>query len=394
MKWIRVTGWVFVLSVIFAGRIHAAVTLSGSITLSERYNDNLFFSETNREADYTTMINPRLTLTYNSQNLVFSGSYHGSGEVHIRHSEANRHSQTASFDIGLPFLSRRIKGLDIQITENVTYTPELPAFDTGEGVQGSVANQNLANEGIQVGRNDTFRNHAGITLSYSWSQRMNTTLSYANTITRYDAEALEDSMVNHFTLASGYQLSRRTRGNVSYGATLTGFDRAGRELSHQFAMGTDHQLTPTLSFNGNLGIAKISSGPTRFTVNGGFSKGYRSGNVALQYNSGIGSGGGVITTSTFSQRMISHGSWDVGKNVSASLNLGYARNKSLSGPASKTTTYDAGAGVTAVLPNRMNVSLNYTYLSQKADGFGAVEAKRKVIMLSLTAVAPGWRIVK
>lgn len=394
MKWIGAVAGVLLLAVIFKGETDAAVTLNGSISLSERYNDNLFFSETNREADYTTLINPRLKLTYDSRNLVLSGSYHGSGEVHARHSEANRYRQTASFDIDLPFLSRRIKGVDVQITENAIYTPELPAFDTGEGVQGSVANQNLANQGIQVGRNDTFRNHAGITISYSWSQRMNTTLSYANTITRYEGADLQDTTVNNFGLRWGYQWSRRIRWNASYGASITDFDTAGRELSHQYSIGAGHQFTPTVSFNGDLGATKLSSGPTRLTLNGGLSKRFSSGNVALQYNSGIGSGGGVTTTSTFSQRIISQGTWDVGRNVSASLNIGYGRNKTLSGPTFKTTTYDAGIGVTVVLLSWLNGSLNYSYLNQQADGFGAVEAERNVIMLSLTAAAPGWRIAK
>lgn len=394
MKWIGVIGWVLVSSVIFAGRIYAAVILNGSISLSERYNDNLFFSKLNREADYTTMINPKLTLTYSSRNLVLSGSYLGSGEVHARHSEANRYGQTASFDIDLPFLSRQIKGVDVQITENVTYTPELPAFDTSEGGQGSVANQSLANEGIQVGRNDTFRNHAGITIAYSWSQRANTTFSYANTITRYDAETLEDSTVNYFNLASGYQLSRRTRGTVSYGVTLTDFDSSGRELSHQFSVGGGHQFSPLLSFNGDLGIARLSSGPTRLTVNGGLSKDFSSGNILLQYNSGIGSGGGVTATSTFTQRIISRGSWEVAKNVSTSLNFGYGRNKALSGPTFKTSTYDAGIGVTIVFLSWLNGRLNYSYLNQQTEGFTAVAAERNIVVLSLTAVGSGWRIAR
>ncbi|HIK58860.1 MAG: hypothetical protein ABGZ19_04480 [Verrucomicrobiales bacterium] len=382
------------MSIFGGGRTNATITLNSSVSLSEKYNDNLFFSRLNREADYTTTVNSRLTLTFTSQNLIFSGSYLGSGEIQARHSEANRYRQTASFEIDLPFLSRQIKGVDVKITENVTYTPELPAFETREGIQSSVSNQTLTNEGIQVGRTDTFRNHAGITASYSWSQRMNTTLSYDNTITRYEAEELKDSTIHGFGLASGYQFFRRTGGTASYRATLTDFDRSEKELSHQFSMGAKHRLTSTLSFNGDLGVAKASSGPTRLTVNGGLSKGFKNGNIKFRYNSGIGSGGGVTTTSTFSKRMTGHGTWDMGQNLSASLNFGYGRNKTLSGQVFKTTTYDAGAGVTVVLLRWLNARLDYSYLNQKADGFGAVEAERNVIILSLTASAPGWRIAK
>lgn len=366
--------------------MEGAVTLNPSLAVSERYSDNLFFTKTNREADFTTMITPGLTLMYNSRNLVFSGRYQGSAELLAGHPEANRYGQAVSLDLNLPLLSHKIKGLDVRITETMAFTPELPAFSFDEQV--------LANEGIQIGRTDIFRNNAQIIAGYPWSPRVNTTLSYSNILTHYKGDRFQDSVGHDTSLEIGYQWSPRTRWRTSYGISITDYETADDVLAHRFSMGAVHQVSPTFSINGDTGMALLSDETTHLILNMGFSKGFESGSLSLQYTSGVGTGGGLITSATLSQRLVGQATREIRRNTSALFRLAYGRNTSLLGPMLEIYSYEAGMGITVGFLSWLKGDLNYSYLNQQVQEGTVGEGKRNLIMMTLTATAPPWRIIQ
>ncbi|MBI3596669.1 MAG: hypothetical protein HY203_05905 [Nitrospirae bacterium] len=382
-------------------RAEGSVTLSPSFSVSESYNDNLFFTETNREADFTTLVGPSLNLAYESQYLNFVGGYRGSAEFHARHPEANRYAQSASFGLGIPFLSHEIRGVDVRITEEITYAPEVPAYSFGKtqeepGGATQISQIQQTGGGIQVPRTDTFSNNAGLELGYTWLPRLRTTVSYANIVTRYRGNELHDSTTHQVGLKETYQWSPRTQWTNSYSVALNIYEHANNEVVHRLSTGAAYQMSPSLSINGSLGVGVVqgNGNKTQLTLNTGLSKQFRNGIFSLSYTREIGTGGGVVTASTLKQGVGMEYSQNVGRNTSVYVRLGYVNNRSFSGEKLKISSYTGETGINVGVLPWLSGSLSYSYLNQQSLGTIGQDSQRNLVMLGLTASAPPWRIVK
>ncbi len=392
--WVRWVTPIFVLLIGLQGNAEGFVTFSPSLALSERYNDNFFFTEVEdfRESDFTTMVGPQLTLAADDRNWNLSARYEGSLELNLRHPEENQYGQTLAMNLHLPFASEQVRRLDLRITESIAYVPELPAFSFGSS---SSALPREANQGIQVGRTNTFRNRAGINLGYTWTPLFSTALSYAHLINRYQGGTLEDYFVHEGGLSGIYQTSRRMQWTVSYFTSVTDYEKADSIAVHRFDLGDLYHIDPTSTMNVGTGVAVTPGGETHWTVSAGLGKTGPSGSLSFQYNRGIGTGGGVTTTATLSQNLVAQVTQVLGRSASVSLRLGYGINDALSGPPIKITTQEIGAGIEMNLLSWLRGGVNYSYLNQQTEG-GATDqdARRNLVMVTLTATAFPLRMMQ
>lgn len=400
-KWCVTVAWITWMIVGLVVETDAAITLTPSLSVSERYNDNFFFTETNKESDSTTSIIPTATLTYESTYITFSGRYQGRVEYFSSHPGLNGYSQDASFDIKLPFLLHIAKGLDIRITEAIIYSPDLPAFSFNEQPQET-------NEGIQVPRTDTVRNRAGATINYIWTPRFSIALSYSNLIVGYPTRPdLQEPIVHDSSLQIGYKSSASTQWNLSYGLSITDFQTDRNAVSdviiHRVTIGVGHQFNSTLSVNGNIGMAReILTFPSEdeltsviFDVN--FSRDYNSGRFALGYSNSVGTGSGLTLTPlvTLSQRAFFRATETLDRNVSVFAQMGFGRNTSI--PDKKELfifSYEVNTGVNLIIFSWLNSTLSYSYFFQESKGSIGSTGERNTVMLTLTATVPEWRIMK
>lgn len=381
-------GGLTLISAVSIGRSEASVTLTPSLSVSEEYSDNFFFSETDPVGEFTTVISPGIALVSDSKNVTFGVRYQGRAELRVRNPDRNRYNQGLSFDLDFPFLSFLIKGMKVKVTEAVTYVPELPAFTFNNQIQEN-------NEGIQVPRTDTFRNRAGVAVTYPWTPRFGTTISYTNLYTRYKGSALQSSTVHDAELDLAYQFSRQTTGSVSVGGAVVNYADVQEDVvSYRFTIGSQHQIGPTFSFNGRLGVTTVRDDSTRLTLEAGLLKNVQAGSLSLQYTQGIGTGGGLTTTATLSQRLLGAVTLGIARNVSTFVQLAYGKNTSLSGKELDTTSYEAATGLSAVLRSWLSGGLRYAYLNQRARGVIGNDGERNVVTLTLTASALPWKIVK
>ncbi|WDT75056.1 MAG: hypothetical protein MPW16_17545 [Candidatus Manganitrophus sp.] len=392
--WVRWITPVLVLLIGFHENAEGMSTLSPSLALSERYSDNFFFSEieANREGDFTTMVGPQLTLTVNERNWNISARYEGTAEFHGRHPEENQYGQTLGVDLHLPFVSQRVRGLDVRITESVAYVPELPAFSFGRS--GDPLSPE-ANQGIQVGRINTFRNRAGVTLGYGWTPLFSTALSYSHLINRYQGGALEDYVVHEGGLSGHYQASRNLQWRISYSSSLNDYEGADSVLAHRFDIGEHYQFSPTFRVNIGAGAALLPGDSTQWTLSAGIEKAGPFGSLSLQYNRGIGTGGGVTTTPTLTQNLVAEVTQALGRSASVSLRLGYGANEALSGSSMEISTQEVGIGMEVSLLSWLSGGVNYSYLNQRTEG-GETDrgARRNMVLVTLTAAAPPLRIMQ
>jgi hypothetical protein len=377
----------------------AAVTLAPSISVSERFSDNFFFTEADKESASTTFITPSVTLAYESKYIILSGTYEGGWEYTSGHPELNRYRQDASIDLDLPFLLRLAPGLDIRITEDLIYSPELPAFSFEE-------QSKETNEGIQLPRTDTIRNRAGATISYRWTPRFSTAFSYSNLIVAYTTDPnLQEPIVHDSKIQLGYKSTPSTQWDLSYGLSITDYqtdlDTIADVIIHRVTIGVGHQFSSTLSVNGNVGIAReILTFPSEdeltnavFEVN--ISKDYDSGSFDLGYSNSVGTGSGLTDSVTLSQRATFRVTETLDKNVSVFAQMGFGRNSSI--PDNNELfilSYEVDTGVNFVVFSWLSSTIKYSYLFQESKGSTGDSGERNTITLTLTAAPEDWRITR
>ena len=392
--WVRRVAPIFVLLIGLQQNAEGFVTLSPSLALSERYTDNFYFTEieASREGDFTTMVGPQLTVAGNGRNWNMSARYEGDAEFNVRHPDENWYGQTLAMELNLPSVLEQVRGLDLHITESVAYVPELPAFSFGQEM-GALPPE--ANQGIQVGRINTFRNRTGINLGYGWTPLFSTALSYSYLITRYHGGNLEDYVVHEGDLSGIYHASRRMQWTVTYSASVTDYERADSVAIHSMNVGNLYQISPSFTINVGAGAAYIPSDSTQWTLNGELRKTGPLGTLSLQYLRGIGTGGGVIATPTLSQNLMAQATRVLGRSASASVLLGYALNDALSGSSLKISTQEIGTGFQMNLLSWLSGGINYFYLNQRTEGGASIQdARRNLVMVTLTAATLPLRMMQ
>ena len=373
--------WMLLFIISIINESEASVTFTPSISIGERYNDNLLFSGTVQKSDFATIISPAGMFTYEGKQLTLSCRYEGTGEFYLYNKDFNKYSQNAS----LSLFTQTFKELDVRLTESVTYTPELSPF--------SFDTVRESNEGIQLARGDTLRNRAALAVSYNWFPEVNMALSYTNIITSYEAPALQDSAVHNTSLQMGYQWSARTRWMISYRNNAVIYDRGNDIITHQFSIGTGHQsMNNTLSLNGNLGIVLYEGESRELTADISIMKSYESGSIFLGYTRGVGTGGGLAAASTINQNLSGRITEKLGNNTSAYMQLAYGRNESVSVRTLQISSYNGSVGINTKLLSWLDGIITYSYFKQDAEGVTGTDGERNLAMITLTAASLPWRL--
>ncbi len=402
-------GWIFVCTIYFliyargfSNSAQGAVIISTSLSLSEEYNDNLFFTETKQEADFATILSPALSIGYTSKNVVLTLGYQGSAELHPENPEADGYFQSLSIGLDLPGLNQQIEGLEIRIIENMTLSPELPGFsfsgsDDEESSRRADRGPQNTGQGVQLQRTDTFQNQAGLSLSYDWTALFNTRLAYTNTVTLFSESEFEDRNVNQTTFDGTYRFpfSSRTSWTGTYGANLTTGDEEDQFI-HSVSLGVIHQMSRLVSTDGEVGISIVKDESVEPTLSAGYSKRFQSGSLSVRYKNDVSAGLGVVESVTREESFTGSINRALGDRVSSFLQMGYSNNKSLSGNEVDSIALTASTGISVQLLKWLSGNLTYAYLKQDSDGaIGASgNVKRNTVTLFFTATGPSWRIIK
>lgn len=430
---------VFVFAVVLpVSNAQADLKFDTSLSVSERYTDNLFFTFANKRDDFGTIITPRATLTFSNKHVKLSGTYAASAQFYVNNDRANTVSHGTNFDIDLPFLNRISKNLEIRVNESFNLTPEQPGFSAnssqfnsarGGGVGsgggnvgagalgagagniggvGSLGGNSLNNQGIFNSRGTTsFQNRARIRVGYNFTPRLEGNVQYANTF----RGGFQESMSHAIRTGLAFGLTDNTKINVRYGLRITEFTGSGNtssnrqapggsgsSTSHTLNLGADHQLTPTVSLNGRGGVSvsKTVVGTTRLNFNGSasISKSFSDGEISFRVNQRIGAGGGLAVSTTLNQNVVFTASKTITRYISGFLNFGYSRNRSLAGPAISTDSYQFRGGANVRILEWLSGGVTYSYRNQDSSGQFGRSAQSNSIFVGLTATADTFTIFK
>ncbi len=386
---------VFGLSV---NELPATMILDSSLSLSETYNDNIFFSSTDEKLDLVTTLSPNINFTFTSKSVTLGLGYHGAAQFYEKNSGEDGYFQNLSIDLDFPILNRQIKGVYVRVTEVMTFSPELPGFTFGGDASGEeeLRRQNQTPEGIgqgvQLRRVDSFQNHAGISLSYDWTKRLNILTDYTNIVTRYEENTFPDRETHQTNLGGSYRypISLRKGLNSSYKATLT-TGEGKDQLIHGAKMDIDYKFTKVLSGAAGLGVSYLKGESFYLTALGSLSRYFRTGTFSLRYSSKVVSGLGVIQSVTRIQSLAATGNKTLGERVSSFLRGTYTENRSVSGIEVNVST-TVSMGLTFRLLEWLKGSINYGYLKQRARGHIGGDGERNTFSFALTAIGSSWRI--
>jgi hypothetical protein len=379
-------------------KAETAILLNTSLSYSEVYNDNYNFSATDRKTDFGSYLQPSLKLTYQSKNVTLSGNYVGSLEYHVPQN-FGQFSQRGFFDIKFPFLNRMIKGVQVNISEDVIYTPDLPAFtfadkprvlvNKGPGVGGLGLSP-----GLQQPRGDTLRNLFRLSLGLNHSPRLRTNVSYTNRYSNFEREDLNDSLEHGGSLGIRFDLTAKTNLSTSYGYSTTSFEGGGNIEIHRISAGISHRRTPLLSFGGSAGTTMVPNAKPRFTFNMNITRILKNGRISLGYSNNVVTGGGFTTGATIRQLITINASHSLGKKLSGYWRFGYGDHRSIEGGALDLTTYTGETGFILSILSWLESRLKYSHVNQVSNGTVGQDGHRNSVSIVFSAKGPSWRFFK
>ncbi len=439
----------------------AALSLNTSFTTTGTYTDNLFFQNVDTEEDFGTLVGPDVTLLFENADIVIGATYTGRLSLFANNTDANRYNQNADIILDLPFLTKQYRGLTVTIDENMSFTPQLDAFALSEaenasrtpganpglggsrssgGTTGNSAGAGSAGgssgvgggslggsgvggtggtQGVFTRRASAFLNNAGLTLGYTWSPRVNTTLAYANQYRHFFSKGFQDSLTHTGTFSAPFQVTEFISVEPSYAYRQTDFlgkstanTTADRIISHTARLGLTHFFTPTFSgtISGGMSFVKQVGATEMITLAGGgtqerelgskyvgsfvghaiLDKSFQRGTMSLSGSQAIGSGGGLASQASRTRTVTGRGSYLLTPRMETFASVGWAENVSIDGDAFDSTTYRAQAGLSYSFYSWLYGDVSYSRIDQRSKGTAASDVVVNQGFLSLTAIADPW----
>jgi len=219
------------------------VTLTPSISVSEEYNDNLFFNNQDRQRDFITGFSPTITLFVNRPSYQVSGGYSFTAELYERESRLNNALNRQSFlGSGLYRATPRLT-----LTASETYAVN--------------RNTNLvASQGFATGRQESLSNTFGPGLTYQMTPGTSLSLGATYGVLRFKGAATDgagtasDSDTYGLQSSLAHVLTPRLTGTIGYGFTYLTVQGQDNSTTHTPTLGGSYRLTPTLT-------GSVSGGP-------------------------------------------------------------------------------------------------------------------------------------
>lgn len=436
---------------------HADLTLDTSLSVSEQYIDNLFFTFANKEEDFATFVTPRFTLTFSNKHVRLGGTYAASGQFYVNNTAANTVAHGTNFDIDLPFLNRISKKLEVRVNESFNITPAQPGFSgnssqftglgsgaagapgAGGGIPGAgggipggggaaaagaggagvggiggiggLSGNSLNNQGIFNARSTTsYQNRARIRIGYKFTPRFEGDVQYSNTIREFTSSLLQDSLAHAVRTTLTYNITGNTRINGGYSLRIIEFDGSGggsnpqapggtgTNTNHSLELGAGHELRPSIPISGRVAVTvsdtEVGTTQLNFTGRAQISKIFPDGEISLRLNQRIGGGGGVAASTTLNQNAVITASKSITRYISAFGHFGYSRNRSLAGRAIETDTYQFRGGANMRILEWLSGGVTYSYINQESNGNFGNTAQSNQIFVGLTATPEPFTFFK
>lgn len=365
-----------------------------SISVSERYDSNVFFTNTSQNAaDYVTTISPMVNIRRQTRLINFSGSLLASGNFYVRNPSLNYASVTANVSASLDALMARfVKRTTLSVSDFFTYTPQPPAFyaPPASGAGAGIA-EDFA-RGIQAVRANSLINVFGMNGAYSINPTVNLIGNIQHQYMRFGsafAPTVGGGFFNtqYLTASLGPQFVVTTKDRISVNANYSavsyassGFQLAGATVGWQ------RKLSQRFSFNVNAGVTKFLSGgqSLQYVGSGQLSWQERSTVTTLSVSRSVFPSFYVTSTALVSNVVTLTVNHQFTERLSGSVNGNYAQNQSVSGPNLNFTSYSGSLNINYLFTKRLVGTASYTrFVSNSSFAGTQFDFNRDVIALTV-----------
>src|SRR2546427_9758846 len=270
------------------------VTLTPSISVSEEYNDNLFFNNQDRQRDFITGFSPTITLFVNRPSYQVNGGYSFTAELYERESRLNNALNRQNFfGTGLYRATPRLT-----LTASETY-----AVNRSTNL--------VASQGFATGRQESLSNTFGPGLTYQMTPGTSLSLGATYGLLRFkgavtdgagtagagtaSAGTASDSDTYGVQSTLAHELTPRLTGTIGYGFTYLTVQGQENSTTHPPTLGGSYRLTPTLTGSVSGGPAITELGGETFVspaVTASLVQGLAFGSASARYARSVSAAGG------------------------------------------------------------------------------------------------------
>jgi hypothetical protein len=376
----------------------AGLTIIPALTVSETYYSNAFFAAGGTRSDFTTTVSPELRAEYKGRPL--EGDAYGIFSVtsFVENPSLNYGAASGGLSLNLNQLIGKLdKRARLQVSENVNYTPDLPAFVIAAGGFNPFAS------GIKTQRIRTFAHTASASGGYALTPRVDLGASYSYSFINFGNafDVPQGVLVTSrpvfrttFHSASGgpsFKVSPVDSVSLNYTyskAKFNGGDLPGYETQGG-TVGYSHVFSPNLRGGASAGVSSVSTSK-RVSIVGDVSASWQERNTTTRFSfsRSILPSFAVVATSLESNNLSVSVSHPLTELLSAGIGAGYARS-SASGTDLLFESYTASLSLSRTITRWLTGSFSYSH-GNFTQEFGGVSSSfhNDQVSVSLRAV---WR---
>lgn len=344
--------------------------LTPSLSATEVYDDNIFFSATGEREDFVSRVSPSLEVGYRSTPVTLEARHTFDVERYARNpaldsSDARRHS-TADIE----YRPTRLLTLEADASHTETRRPGELTGDTG----------------LELGRARAARDSTGLSLSYRLGPRTDVSMSYE--FMRDDLAGGIETDTHTATLRMERRISPRGTTSLGYTQRRFLFDGEDTTISRVATLGWTYDLTRRTSLS-LIGGPRSTDGSVEpeisATVTHVLERGELSATYARSRSTVIGRADTVAT-----ERLAAAAAY----SLSPALELRAAPSLAIStSDAAQAEVYSMDLEASYRMSRNMSLTGAYRFRTQQGglDTPGDQEIVRNVVLLGITFSYP-WRI--
>ncbi len=339
-----------------------------AVSLTERYEDNIYFTRLNRTEGFITTILYKAAFSYEGIKGKASISYQAGLESELQNPDLN-----ATRQIGRANLDYQLsRTFNLKMAESFTHTPD--STETGT-------------TGIQLRRNDSYSNTFSTDISAQTSNFVTLRTGYTNQVVEFDNPSFSDSVSHGINAGLDYQLTRWDTLNFNYNYRYFITDIPDSTILHSLSIQERHDFSPTYFISMSIGTTYITDvDKYRLLIGINFNKSTKKTDINMGYRMDVATGSGVTGETLINQRLSVRITKDLSKNLTTNVNGSYSINKSLSGKAVDIESYTFRIGADYTFTQWLKGDVNYLFFQQDSHGELGEDIRRNQLQVGLTAI--------
>ncbi len=398
------------------------ISVTPSLGITESYESNpalVYNGAEGRNAAFTTVFSPRISISSSKQKASFSGSYGLSAKYYTESQKQLYLSHLATLNMSLAFSPKT----SLSLSEAFTYSEDsrfTGAYQSGNNIQDIAAN----NAEIQTGRYSRLSNTVRGSVGHKFSQKLSGALALSDRRLELESSDTVDTRQNAVGLTGAYALSSITTVSMSYGFSRFLFDeRTGNSsiVGHSLNIGVSRVFS-TLSANISAGAyytpdlkrlvtpvvengvdgntepavdsAESGAGSTKksfvesydnltWTANIGIQKSFQFASTGLSYSRGIRDSFGLSNEINISENVTAFWSQTFSESISGSFSAGYSKNRTVSSDRINYESYFGRILFSWKALQWMNVNVGYSQYQQLSNGSLGSDLARERAFLTI-----------